>query len=247
MAQNSHNKPTTISALQYYFYAVGIPILAVLALVYVLYSVCADGSLKQLDKVLIFAVPVLLGVGLYWRIRRNWIHQQDGSYIHIPQSYFTHPSRVPHSSAKAPEHFDIVAYYSKFNAFLMAGSGAVVMVFAVYAFEEGYVLLPLFILLLGSILLVGGIKNAIDPRPQLKLSPSGIWTARLGYRSKDEIRELKVFTKRRYKSAEWILEIYLKASSQIEADDEISLSSLNRCDEIIDYIQRLDLKKWIAT
>lgn len=244
MVRISNNKTVKLSSLQYVAIVVGVPVLVMVVLFFLLFKWSDGWELAKTDEVLLYLSPMIIALGVYWKWKRYWFRQKDGSYLRIPKSYFKHPTQEPKSAFQEPTEYDIIAFYSITFSLFSCIAGIGLILFSVVVWNDGFVILPIVFLLFGLLLSINGAKNLVNRQAQLKLSENGIWTSKLGFRNKAEIRELKVFTKRRYKSPEWILEIYLKHSSKVQPltpDDSISLSSLQGCEEMVEYLQRVKL------
>jgi len=245
MSHPSYKKHPSCSPLSYYALSVGLSVLVAGILFYGMRRWSKGVALMPIDAVLMYLLPIACGVGVYLLMRSSWHRRADGRYVRVPKAYYKNSAQLPKATSQEPQAYDIIAYNAYSEALWMSIAGIGLIGFSIFVFREGYILLPLFLLCFGLWVMVSGIKDFVNRKPQLKLSQTGIWTPQLGYRSREEIKALSIITKRRYKSPEWILEIYLhrpRATQALLPDDTLSLSSLTPCDAVIQYIQRYYLR-----
>lgn len=184
-----------------------IPLALIIGILGIIYLAFYENLLLKKDAFMgaFFAfTPALI---LYAKNKNKWLKIPESGYIYIKDWPPVYPINATEPLEYEAEYFDI-----KKEKITSGLTGVALVAVAIWLGSKntGFILIPFVCGLMGISLAYVGIKGFLDKSARLKLASSGFWTKKWGFMDYHYVSKIEVTEETKGRSAQTILNIYLK-------------------------------------
>jgi hypothetical protein len=210
----------------YYLSVYLLPLGLVAVLCGLVYGASAKHYLPTTDTIYGYFLTLLPAFLLSAFNRRHWLKMPDGTFHQI-KGIAPNPKQTYYE----PAAYEAEYVFSKKEKAITTATGLALLGLGSWlgVHYTTSVLMPIMAGAIGLFLTYSGIKGLFDKNAKLKVAKNGLWTAKLGFVSWDDVNFAEVVEDKSGRTTQLLLEIRLKGTKFEEAnvpDERLLLSDL---------------------
>lgn len=219
-----------------YFFVYFLPFVLFILISILSYFLNEYFNFKAEDKYVGYFVAFGVGYLFYIRNRFKWMRISDSSLIYIDKITNLEDNFV---KASEPSVYIVAFYKSLISKIVTVFCGLVLIGIGIYLFFNSGITFPILIIIFGIFINYIGVKELFDNLPVLKLTISGIWTKKLGFKPWYSIKKTEIKVEKSLRSSQTYLEIYLKNNEYGYPEERLLLNDLENFEKIKPLIDEL--------